>query len=217
MVGELLNGQSFVDLVDDGGKVLFAMEEVHVVDLDDERLALVVVHDEVLVAAVQTLEIVDLNLLFVVASTLLDVTNEVRDAGSEVDHQVGHLDHVHHLLEELHVGLEVTIREVALFAVVGHEDIDALEDAAVLNDGVVGLVDVEDILEPLLEEVDLKRKRPSLDVVVVVLKIRIVADRLEPRFPAIMLGQHRGERGLAASYVSCNCYMHCSFGSFFQV
>ena len=62
-----------IDAVYDGSKVLAAMQEVHVVDIDDEHTTLVVVEDEVLVALVEPLEVVELNGLLVVASAALYV------------------------------------------------------------------------------------------------------------------------------------------------
>ena len=129
--------------------------------------------------------------------------------GAEVDHQIGVFDDVEHRLEEFHIGLEIAVGEVAHGVVVGGEDIDALVDGAVLDDGVLGLGDVEQVAKSLLEKVNLKGERPAGDVGVIVFEIGVVIDGFETRFPAVVTGEKVGERCLAATHISCDGDMHC--------
>ena len=126
----------------------------------------------------------------------------------QVDHEVGHTHHGHHLFEELHIGLVVTLREVAHGSVVLHEDVDALVDGTVLYDGVVGLCNGQQVAEAFLEEVDLQVERPAVDVAVVVFQIRVMLYGLEAWLPAVVLGKHACQRRLAAPDISCYCNVH---------
>ena len=88
------------------------------------------------------------------------------------------------------------------------ENIDTLKNRAVLDDGMHRLLHSQHILETLLEEISLQAKRPTLDIRVIVLEIRIETDALEARFPAIITRQHLGQRRLACSNISCDSYIH---------
>ena len=88
------------------------------------------------------------------------------------------------------------------------EDAGILEDGTILDDGLRRLWDLNDFLESLVQEVDLRVERPPLHVGIEVGEIRVVVDGLEPWGPAVTLGKQSRERGLAASDVSCYGYMH---------
>ena len=197
-----------IDAVDDAGEVGLPVEEIELVDLHREHLAPVFMIDEVVVTGVEVFEVVELHLLFIFPAPPLDVLHEVWYGGLEINHQVGILDDGHHRLEEVHIAVEVAVVEVSHGIVVGGEDIDALKDAAVLDDGLLGAGDVEQVAEALLEEIDLQGERPPGDVLVVVLKIWIELHGLKLRCPPIVTGEHRGERGLSTSYISCYGNMH---------
>ena len=200
--------QCSVNLVDDAGKVVGGVLEVERVGIDNEHTPAILVEDEVLVAVVQVGQVVDGDGLLVVAAAFLDVLHEVRHRGTEINHQVGMANDVEHRLEQLHIGFEITVVEVAHGMVIGREHIDTLEDGAVLNDGMVGLGDVEQVTEALLQEVHLQCERPTRDVGIVILEVGIVVHSLEAWLPAVVACEHVGERCLSAPYVSCYCYMH---------
>ena len=145
----------------------------------------------------------------------MHVVNEVVDGGSEIDEQVGLVYDHHHRLEQSHVGVEVPVAHVAHIVVVGGEDIDSLEDGAVLDDGFLGLLDGEDVSEAFLEEEHLEVERPSLHVLIVIGEVGVVDDALHAWFPTVVMGEHAGERCLSAAYVPCNDNMHyiimCSY------
>ena len=164
--------------------------------------------DEVVVAFVQSAEVFQRDGLLVVASPFLDVCHEVRERRLQIDHQLGIAHRLGHLLEQLHVGFEVAVGEVALLLVVGGEDIDPFVDAAVLDDGVRGAGNLQQVAEPLFEEVDLQCERPSRDVLIIVFKVRVIVDSLEAGLPSVMLGEHSGERCLAAPDISSYCDVH---------
>lgn len=197
-----------VDAVDDASQVGLAVEEVEVVNFHGEHLSRIVVIDELIVEPVEILQIFQLYLLFVVAPPFLNVLHQMRDGRPQVNHQVGHSHHGHHRLKQFHIALEVAVVEIAHLVVVDGEDIDTLKDASVLYDRLFRPCDVEQVFEALLEEIDLEGKRPSRDVFVVVLKIRIVVDGLELRRPTIVTGEQVGQCSLAAAYISCDDDMH---------
>ena len=79
---------------------------------------------------------------------------------------------------------------------------------AVLDDHLVAVSDVHHVLEPLVEEINLQIERPSFHILVKISQIWVKIYRLELRRPTVVRRQHLGKRSLAASYVSCNRYMH---------
>ena len=91
---------------------------------------------------------------------------------------------------------------------VGRENARVLEDGTVLYDSVVALGNLYNLLEAFVEKVNLQVERPSVHVFVEVVEIRIVVHWLKFGYPAITFGQKFGERGLAASYISCYCDVH---------
>ena len=132
----------------------------------------------------------------------------MRNRTLEIDQQVGQLDHLHHHPEEIHVRIVVALREIAHGHVVGYEHIDALEDGAVLDDGFAAAGDFHHVLETLREEIDLQIERPALDVLVIVFQERVVGHSLEFRGPAVVLGEHPGQRGLAAADIAGDSDVH---------
>ena len=197
-----------VDTVDDGCEVSRVVEEVDFVDVDHHHLALVLLEDELLVAMVEIGEILYLDGFFIFPAPFLDILHEVRDRGSEIDHEVGIAHHLHHRLEEFHVGLVVGVAHVSHGLVVGGKHIDTLEDRPVLYDGTFGVCYLENVAEAFFEEVDLECERPSVNIVVVVFQVRVMRHRLKLRCPSVMFGQHSGEGGFPAPYVACYSDVH---------
>ena len=126
----------------------------------------------------------------------------------QVNHQVGQTHDLHHLLEQLHIGVEVAVAQIAHRLVGGREHIDALEYRAVLDDRMLCLVDVEQVLEPLFQEVHFHGERPPWNVFIVVFQIGVIVDGLEAGLPSVVFGQHPGERRLSASNISCYSDVH---------
>lgn len=194
--------------VGDSREVSWVVKEIGVVFVDDDEASGVVVEDEAFVGFVEPFQIVEMNTLLIVASTLLDVAHQMGYRGAQVYHKVGLVRQGYHELEELHVGVEVAVGHIALGVVVGGKYIDALKDGAILYDGRIGALELEHIAEALFEEIDFHRERPSSDVLVVVFEIRVVGHGLKLRCPAIMVGQHLCQCGLATAYVACYNDVH---------
>ena len=125
-----------VDLVGDGGEVFRTVLVVEVVCFYDEDFAFVV-GDPLLVAVVEVAEVFDADAFLVLTAALLDLCHQGRDGGLEVDQEVWLADHGHHEVEQVHVGVEVSVGEVAHGLVVGNEDVYAFKDGPVLDDDVV--------------------------------------------------------------------------------
>lgn len=81
---------------------------VEVICFDYEHLSFVV-GDPLLVAVVEVAEVLDADALFIVASALLDLRHEGRDGRLEVDQEIRLADHGHHQVEQMHVGVEVSV------------------------------------------------------------------------------------------------------------
>ena len=118
------------------------------------------------------------------------------------------MDHGHHQVEKLHIGVEVAVRKVSHSLVIGNEDVYALEDCPVLDYHILGFGNFNQILKTLCKEISLKIVGPSFDILVIVFKIWVISDRLKFRSPSVMFGKHPCERGLAATYISSYSYMH---------
>ena len=200
--------QLAVDLVRDEAEVGRVGQEVELVGLDDEHPPLVLLRDEVFVAAVEALEVAQRHLLLVASSALLDVAREVAHGAAEIDHEVGVANYVGHVLKQFHVGLEVAVVEVAEIVVVGREDIDALVDGSVLHDVLLLLLELQQVLEPLLEVEDLQRERPPLDVAIVVLEVWVVGYLLVVGLPSVVAGEEPRERRFSRSDIAGYGYVH---------
>ena len=197
-----------IDAVDDSREVRLPVQEIDFIDLYGNHLPFVMLIDEVVVELIEVLQVVELHLLLILPAPFLDILHEMRDRRPQIDHQVGHLDSRHHRLEELHVAFEVAVVEVAHPMVVDREDIDALEDAAILDDRFLRMGDLEQVLEALLEEIHLQRERPPRDILVVVVEIGVMLHGLELWNPSIVSGEHSGEGSLTAPDISCDDDVH---------
>ena len=133
--------EQIVDLVNYQFQVHGTMQVVEFVDIDGKHLSGIFLIDEFFVEVVQSLEVFDLDGLLVLASSLLDVLNQVRDVGSKVNHQVGHMELRLHLFEKFHKSFVVAVAQLPHSFVIGHEDVYTLIDAAVLYNCALAFVD----------------------------------------------------------------------------
>jgi len=175
-------------LVGDLPEVFRIFLEVEVVAIYDDELAFVVL-DPLLVAVVESLQVVDADALLEVASSTLDVAYEGRDAATDVNHEVGEFHQANHEVEEVGVVVEVSVAHHADVVQVRCEDLGILEDGTVLDDSVLALGYFHNIMESLVEEVYLEIERPSLHILVVVGEIWIVIDWLEVWLPAVSFAE----------------------------
>ena len=196
-----------IDMIGDPTEVLGVVAKLDMVAINDEQVALVVL-DPVLVLVVKSLEVVELDLLLIAAGTLLDLRHERRHGGTHIDEQVGHLDERGHEVEQVLIVVEVAIGHESLVVEVGRKDAGILVNSTILDDVLVGLVDLHNVLEALVEEIDLEVERPACHVGIEIRQIRIVLHALEARLPAIMFGQHVGQRCLTTADITCYCNMH---------
>ena len=175
-----------IDLIDDFSEIRRVVLEIQVVGLDDQHASLVMVVDKIFVLVVEVLEVIDLHRLLIIPTSFLDLGDQRRHRFTEVDHEVRHLHLRFHEVEEFHEGLKIPWGEVSALVIIADEDIDALEDRAVLYDRMRGLLDSDHVLVALLEEIGLEAESPALDIAVVILEIRIKTDGLKARFPAVI-------------------------------
>ena len=159
-----------VDAVGDEGEVLGTVQEIQVVHVDGDQAARVAA-DPLLVPLVQAGQVLDGDALLVVAAALGDLRDEVLDGALQVDQQVRLLHHFHHHVVGVHERVVVPLRQVPLRVVVRHEDVHAFHHRAVLDDDVLGLADLDDVVQPLVQEVHLQGEGPALDVGVVVRQV----------------------------------------------
>lgn len=102
--------------------------KVQMVGLDNELVAVILIEDKIVVEQVEIAQILDGHLLLIAPRPLLNMLNQVRQRCSQINHQVGLAHDAHHVLEEFHIGIEVSLVDVAHFIVVDSENIDAFED-----------------------------------------------------------------------------------------
>ena len=197
-----------VHLVDDLAEIGGVVLKIHSVGLNDEHAAFVPAEDEILVFLIEVGQVVNLHRLLVLSSAALYLRHESGHGLTEVDHHIRHFHLPFHQVEELHESLVVPFGEVSPLVVVTDEDIDALEDRAVLDDGVRGALHRQHILEPLFEEIGLQTERPAVDIAVVILQVRIEAHGFKPRLPSVIPRQHLGQRRLPGTDISCYGYIH---------
>ena len=147
--------QPGVYLVADLTEVLLAVLETAGIHVDDEQFSLVL-GNPLLVAVVEALEVVDADAVLVLAAALLDLLHEVRNRRAQVDQQVGIAHHLLHQLEEGGVVVEVAGVHQSHVVQVRREYHRVLVDGAVLDDVLPRVLELHDVLEPLVEEVHLE-------------------------------------------------------------
>ena len=127
--------------------------------------------------------------------------HQIGDRRPDVNHQVGQLDKRHHEVKQVCIILEIAVAHPHVMQI-GREDTGILKDGAVLHHRFGTFGNFDHIPEPLVEEIDLQIKRPPLHIGIIVGQIRIVVHRFEVRMPAVSLGEHLGQRSLAAAYIT---------------
>ena len=194
-------------LIEDLSKVLRVMDKIHVIGIDDQQAAFLVIADPVFIALVEPFEVVQAHIALVVAAAVLNVGHQGGDAGPQVDEQVGRLDLGGHGLEELKVVLKIPGRHQPHVVQVGGEDVGILVDGSVLHDRPVSVEDFEHLLVAAVEEENLEVKRPALHVVIEIAQVRVVVGRFVMDIPSEVLGQLFSEGGLAGADVAGNGYV----------
>ena len=184
------------------------MFKVQGVLVDDEDTALIMLADELLVLLIETLQIVDTDGLFTLPTAFLYIAEEVRQRGTQIDHQVGHRHQADNLFKKGHKSLIIAFREVALHVVVLDKHIDTLVQRAVLDDGAGTVGDVEQFDETLFQEEHLHVERPAAYIFVIIFQIGILDNDLVHGLPSIMVSQHPRERRFARTYVTCYGDVH---------
>ena len=177
-------------------------DEIHIIGIDDQQAPFLITADPVFVSLVEPFEIVQAHIAFVIAPPVLNVGYQGRDAGPEVDEQVGRLYLRRHGLEELEIVLEIPGRHQAHVVQVGSEYIGVFIDGPVLDYGPVSAQDFEHLLVSAVEEEDLQVERPTLHIVVEVTQVRVVVGRFIMDIPAEVLTQLFGEGGFTCADIA---------------
>ena len=164
-----------------------------------------------LIAVVEPLEVVHAHGLLVGTTSFLYLLYQIGDTGTDIDHEVGETYEGNHGGEQVGVVGIVTVAHQSHVMEIGGEYARIFKDGAVLDDDLVRLGDIHYFLETFGQKVDLEMERLAGHVLIVVLQIGIVVHGLKAWCPIVTAGQHLGKGGLAASYVSCDGYMH-NFG-----
>ena len=90
---------------------------------------------------------------------------------------------------------------------VRREDVGIFIDRAVLDHGLGTAMDLEQLVQPAVEKIDLQLKAPAGHVLVKIVQVRIVVHIFELRDPFVLLAQQLGQRGLTCANITGNCYM----------
>lgn len=189
-------------LIEDLSKVLRVMDKIHVIGIDDQQAAFLVIADPVFIALVEPFEVVQAHIALVVAPAILNVRHQGRDAGPEIDQQVWRLDLGRHGFEKLEVILKIPGRHQPHVVQVGREDVGIFVYSTVLHHRSVTAEDLEHLLITAVEEEDLKVERPALHVVVEVAQVGVVIGRFVMNVPSEMAAQLLGKGGLTGADVS---------------
>ena len=109
-----------------------------------------------LVSLVQSGDIVYTDTLLVLTPALLDLTYQVRYAGPQINQQVRRIHQRHHQIEKIGIVLEITGAHQAHRMEIRGEYPGILIDGPVLYDHVLALRNLDHVLEPLVQEVNLE-------------------------------------------------------------
>src|SRR5690606_23383553 len=113
-----------------------------------------VIADPAFVVFVQVFQVVQPHGVFVFTSPFLNLPNQFRDIGSEVNQQVGCLNKVDHRVENVQVALVIAVADMAAFVQVGGKNVGIFIYGAVLNGGVFISPDFINLAEPAVQEID---------------------------------------------------------------
>jgi hypothetical protein len=70
-------------------------------------------------------------------------------------------------------------------------------------------MDLQQLIQPVIQEEDLQIKTPSRHVLIEIVQIRIVINILKLRYPTIVLAQHLRERSLSGANIARNGDVFC--------
>lgn len=191
-----------IDALDDAAEVLLIVFEVDLVGVDDEQVALFVVVNPLLVFGVEALEIHQAHVALVFAAARVDVLDERGDTGLQKNQEIGRLNLRSHQLKQAEVIAKIAGTHQAHFVEIGRKNVCVLIDRAILNDGLVAFLDVDNLLEAVVQKIYLQVERPARHVEVKILQVGVVVGGLEVDFPAKMMGQRFGERGFAGADIA---------------
>ena len=94
--------------------------------------------------------------MLVITSPLLNLRHEMRNGRTKINQQIGKAHHRHHKRENLHIGIIIPLAQIPHLPVVLHENMYSLKNGSVLNHDIIGLGYLQQILEPLRQEISLK-------------------------------------------------------------
>jgi hypothetical protein len=188
-------------------KIFGAVVEVEVIDVDDEQFAFLVVGDPVFVAFVEALEVVDTDAAFVVAASALDVLDQRRDAGAEVNEQVGRLELRGHALEQREVIFKIAAFHEAHVGQVGRKNVRVFVDRPVLDHRALPPLDVEYLLVAARQEKHLQIERPAFHLQVKIGEVRVGFGVFVVDIPPKTPGKHLAQGGFAGPDIAGDGYV----------
>ena len=108
------------------------------------------------VSFIQTCDIVYTDTFLVLSPTLLYLAYQIRYAGPQINQQVRRIHQRHHQIEKIGIVLEITGAHQAHRMEIRGEYPGILIDGPVLYDHVLALRNLDHVLEPLVQEVNLE-------------------------------------------------------------
>ena len=189
---------------DESVEVLFVIEEIELVGVDDQGFAQVITLVPVIVVVVQTCEVFDRDLLLVVSSSLFDPLLELRNRTAKEDHKSRRAEVFDHRLEQLTVVGVVSFVELPLLIERSCEDVRIFVDGTVLDRAGWRFFDLFMSIESVIKEIDLEWEGPAAHVFIEVSEVRIVLNRFEVGLPAKSIGEFLRESCFSASDVPCD-------------
>jgi hypothetical protein len=117
----------------------------------------------------------------------MDMRYESGKARAQIDQQIGSIYLLGHVFEKTDVIVKISACHQTHFVEVGCKDEGIFVDGPILDDGHISLPDIEHLLIPAIEEIDLKIERPALHIIIEIAEVRILGCILIMHLPAVML------------------------------
>jgi len=191
-----------VDAVDDAAQVFAVVSEIAVVHIHHQELAFGEFAGPSFVVLVEAPQVIQTEVLFVIAAAFLDLVDQRGDGRFEVNDQIRRADERADGFVQPCVVFKVARGHQPHGVQVGGEDAGIFVNGAVLNDGFLAALDIDHLAEAAVEKEDLQVEGPTRHVLVKVEEIRVVLHVLVMGFPPVVFSQQLRQRGLAGANVS---------------
>lgn len=163
-----------VNLIYNKGEVLNAFNKIQFIYIYRQQLTFAVTANPVFIVFVEILQIIQPNGIFIITATLLNLANQFRDIGFQINQKIRGFYKSDHGLKNIKIALIILISQVTTLMKIGCKDMCIFIDRPILYRNPVATVYFIHLSEPAVQKIDLQVKRPSLHVTIKVTEVGVL-------------------------------------------